>query len=305
MHARNRPPRTLRAVRPVHPPALAVRAAVATALAEDLLPLGDLTSVLIPEDAQADAVLVSRQVGVFAGRDCFDETARQVDAAITVAWEVDDGAALEPGSVVARLTGPLRSVLTAERTALNFAGHLSGIATKTRRFVDLAAGGAIVWDTRKTTPGLRSLEKAAVRSGGGASHRGNLSDWVMIKDNHLTELSITDAVPTARDAWPGRTIHVECDTVEQVREAATAGADALLLDNMSPAEAGECVDAARGILAGRPCLIEASGGVNADTIAAYAGCGVDAVSIGALTNSAPVLDLGLDIAPAGPIAKDS
>jgi nicotinate-nucleotide pyrophosphorylase (carboxylating) len=278
---------------------------VAAALAEDLLPLGDLTSVLIPTDARADAVLASRDHGVFAGRACVDETVRQVDPAITVEWSGTDGSVVEPGTVVATLRGPLGSVLTAERTALNFAGHLSGIATLTSRFVAAAGGGAIVWDTRKTTPGLRSLEKAAVRAGGGASHRGNLSDWVMIKDNHLTELSITDAIATARDAWPGRTIHVECDTVDQVREAAAAPADAILLDNMTPADAGACVVVAREILDGRRCLIEASGGVDLDTVADYAACGVDAVSVGALTNSAPVLDLGLDISTPAPSAKDA
>jgi len=272
-----------------------VRAAVEAALAEDLLPLGDLTSVLIPAEATATATLASRSDGVFAGRACVDETVRQVDPEVSIRWAADDGDTVAPGTEVAAIAGPLRSILTAERTALNFAGHLSGIATLTRQFVDAAAGGAIVWDTRKTTPGLRSLEKAAVRAGGGASHRGNLSDWVMMKDNHLTELGIADAVARAREAWPGRTIHVECDTAEQVREAATAGADAILLDNMTPEEATAGVAVARDLLGSRPCLIEASGGVNLDTVAAYAACGVDAVSVGALTNSAPVLDLGLDI----------
>jgi nicotinate-nucleotide pyrophosphorylase (carboxylating) len=268
---------------------------VEAALAEDLLPLGDLTSVLIPPDALAEATLASRADGVFAGRACVDETVSQVDGSMRVDWAADDGDRVGPRTRVATITGPLRSVLTAERTALNFAGHLSGIATLTRRFVDAAAGGAVVWDTRKTTPGLRSLEKAAVRAGGGASHRGNLSDWVMIKDNHLTELAIPEAVSRARQAWPGRTIHVECDTADQVREAAAAPADAILLDNMSPAEAATCVALARDVLGGRPCLIEASGGVDLDTVADYAATGVDAVSVGALTNSAPVLDLGLDI----------
>jgi nicotinate-nucleotide pyrophosphorylase (carboxylating) len=268
---------------------------VQAALAEDLLPLGDLTSVLIPSDATVEAVLSSRAGGVFAGRACVDETVRQVDPAVLVRWTLHDGDAVTPGAEVATLAGPLRSILVAERTALNFAGHLSGVATLTRRFVDAAAGGAVVWDTRKTTPGLRSLEKAAVRAGGGASHRGNLSDWVMIKDNHLMALGITEAVGQARAAWPGRTIEVECDTADQVREAAEAGADAILLDNMTPADVSACVALARDHLDGRPCLIEASGGVDLDTVGAYAATGVDAVSVGALTNSAAVLDLGLDI----------
>jgi nicotinate-nucleotide pyrophosphorylase (carboxylating) len=276
-----------------------VRAAVEAALAEDLLPLGDLTSVLVPSEAITAATLASRSEGVFAGRACVDETIHQVDPAVETRWSVDDGDPVARGTQVATIGGPLRSVLTAERTALNFAGHLSGIATLTRQFVDAAAGGAVVWDTRKTTPGLRALEKAAVRAGGGANHRGNLSDWVMIKDNHLTGLGVAEAVARARAAWPGRTIHVECDTAEQVREAAGAEADAILLDNMSPDEASVGVTIARDVLAGRPCFIEASGGVTLDTVAAYAACGVDAVSVGALTNSAPVLDLGLDIPSEG------
>ena len=233
---------------------------------------------------------------MFAGRACVDETVRQVDAEVSIRWSADDGDTVAPGSGGGR-PSPGRSARSSPPSAprSNFAGHLSGIATLTRRFVDAAAGGAIVWDTRKTTPGLRSLEKAAVRAGGGASHRGNLSDWVMMKDNHLTELGIADAVAQAREAWPGRTIHVECDTADQVRQAATAGADAILLDNMTPDEAAVGVAIARDLLGGRPCLIEASGGVDLDTVAAYAACGVDAVSVGALTNSAPVLDLGLDI----------
>lgn len=277
-----------------------MRQAVEIALAEDLLPLGDLTSVLIPPAADVEATLVSRAEGVLAGRACVDETVRQVDESVAVRWFADDGDAVKPGDELASLTGSLRSVLVAERTALNFAGHLSGVATLTRRFVDAAAGGAVVWDTRKTTPGLRSLEKAAVRAGGGASHRGNLSDWVMIKDNHLTALRISEAVERARTAWPGRTIHVECDTAEQVREAAAARADAILLDNMTPAEVSAAVVLAREHLDGYPCLIEASGGVDLGTVGEYAATGVDAVSVGALTNSAPVLDLGLDVREPAP-----
>lgn len=289
--------------RPVHPPDVAVAAAVRAALAEDVLPLGDLTSALLSEEAEAAATLASRAEGVLAGRKCVDATFMAVDDTIEVAWAADDGAALAPGTVVATVTGPLASMLTAERTALNFAGHLSGIATLTRRFVAAVGDdGPVIWDTRKTTPGLRSLEKAAVRAGGGASHRGNLSEWVMLKDNHLTHLPIADAVAAARHAWPGRTIHVECDTLEQATTAASAGADALLLDNMAPDEVTEAVAAARAHLDGRPCLIEASGGITLATVAGYAGTGVDALSVGALTNSAPVLDLGLDIGPdpAGP-----
>ena len=214
---------------------------------------------------------------------------------MTLTWSVDDGDPLEPGTVIAEASGALASILTAERTALNILGHLSGIATRTRQFVDAAGGGARIWDTRKTTPGLRSLEKAAVRAGGGANHRGNLSDWILLKDNHIALFGIADAVARARAMWPGRTVHVECDRLDQVHEALAAGADALLLDNMTPAQVTECVEAAA--TSTRRPLVEASGGITLDTVAAYAATGVDCISVGGLTNSAPVLDIGLDIDP--------
>ena len=281
--------------RPADPPRHAVRAAVAAALAEDLTPLGDLSAALLPPEVTATAELASRVEGVFAGRACVDESFAQVDETVVVDWLLDDGADLAPGTVVARVSGRMAPILTAERTALNFARHLSGVATLTRRFVEAAGPDVLVWDTRKTIPGLRSLEKAAVRAGGGANHRGNLSDWVMLKDNHLAVLDVTDAVALARATWPGRTIHVECDSVERAVAAAEAGADALLLDNLGPEDAAKAVVAAREALAGRPCLIEASGGITLETVASYAGTGVDAVSAGALTDSARALDLGLDV----------
>ncbi|MBL8777274.1 MAG: carboxylating nicotinate-nucleotide diphosphorylase [Acidimicrobiales bacterium] len=285
----------------LHPPIGAVREAVGRAIAEDLTPLGDLTSGLLPATARATAEFVARTDGVLAGRLCADEAFRQIDPWVTATWAADDGDAVHAGQVLGRVDGPLASVLTGERTALNFLSHLSGVATLTRRYVDAVAaagGGAQVWDTRKTTPGLRSLEKAAVRAGGGRNHRGNLSDWVMLKDNHLTVLGITDAVATAKDRWPARTIHVECASLEEVIEALGAGADALLLDNMSPDEVRAAMAAVGEHRAGggAPCLVEASGGINLDTIAAYAVTGVDLISVGAITNSAPVLDIGLDIA---------
>ncbi len=281
-----------------HPPRFAVVAAVSVALAEDLTPLGDLTSALLPDDLVTTAAVVARQPGVVAGRACATEAFRQVDDAIALDWSLDDGDEVVPGAVIGTASGPLASILTAERTALNFLGHLSGIATLTRRFVDAAAtgGSARVWDTRKTTPGLRSLEKAAVRAGGGANHRGNLSDWVMLKDNHIALFGITDAVARARAMWPARTVHVECDRLDQAREALAAGADALLLDNMAPDEVRACV--AEASSAARRPLLEVSGGVTLDTVADYAGTGVDCISVGGLTNAAPVLDIGLDIEPA-------
>lgn len=279
----------------VEPPRAVVVEAVERALAEDLTPLGDLTSALLPADLVASAAFVARESGVLAGRSCADESFRQVDPSVVIDWSCADGDALIPGTVIATVRGPLHSILTAERTALNFLGHLSGIATRTRSFVDVAASGgsARVWDTRKTTPGLRVLEKAAVRAGGGANHRGNLSDWILLKDNHIALFGIGDAVARARSMWPARTVHVECDTIEQVREALAAGADALLLDNMTPEQVRDCV-ALVGDRTDRP-LLEASGGITIDSIADYAATGVDCISIGGLTNSAPVLDIGLDM----------
>lgn len=277
--------------------------AVARALAEDLTPVGDITSALLPDDARAEAVLTSRSDGVFAGRLCAAEAFAQVDPAIEVTWSVDDGSRVVPGQVLATVNGPLPSVLTAERTALNFLGHLSGIATATRRLVDLLHDAGDdrlrLWDTRKTTPGLRALEKAAVRAGGAQNHRGNLSEWVLLKDNHLAVLGIDEAVASARRDWPGRLVHVECDRFAQMVAALDAGADAVLLDNMTPAEVRTCVDEIeRRTPEGgrRPCLVEISGGITAATLASYAGCGADRVSTGSITNSSPVLDIGLDIA---------
>jgi nicotinate-nucleotide pyrophosphorylase (carboxylating) len=287
-------------VHDAHPPITAVREAVARALAEDLTPIGDLTSALLPADLEATALFVPRADGVLAGRLCADEAIRQVDDSLAVDWSADDGDRIAAGVVVGRVTGRLAPILTAERTALNFLGHLSGVATLTARFVDAVAdaGGSLrVWDTRKTTPGLRPLEKAAVRAGGGANHRGNLSDWVLLKDNHLELFGIADAVARARHRWPGRTVHVECGDVDEVRQAVEAGADALLLDNMAPDEIRSVVAEVRERDPRRP-LLEISGGVTLETIRSYATTGADMVSIGALTHSAPVLDIGLDVVPA-------
>jgi nicotinate-nucleotide pyrophosphorylase (carboxylating) len=244
-----------------------------------------------------------RVAGVLAGTGCATETFRQVDERIEVEWTVLEGTLVDARTVVGRVRGPLSSILTAERTALNFLGHLSGIATRVRALVVVLrnAGGddaPRVWDTRKTTPGLRALEKAAVRAGGGRNHRGNLSDWVMLKDNHLTEVGITDGVARARDLWPGRTIHVECERPEQVKEAVSAGADAILLDNMSPQLVEQCVRMVHdaGLGQRRP-LLEISGGVTLENAPTYARTGADMISSGSLTNSAPVLDIGLDIRP--------
>lgn len=276
----------------VDPPITAVRAIVARALAEDLEPLGDVTSALVPPDRLATAAFVAREEGVVAGRLPAIETFTQVDPSVQVDWLVGDGGTVDPGTAIARVSGSLASILVAERTALNFLCHLSGVASLTRRFVRATRGGARIWDTRKTTPGLRALEKAAVRAGGGRNHRGNLSEWVLLKDNHLAGLGITEAVKRARERWPGRTVEVEADTIEQLEEAIAAGADLVLLDNMSPELVAACV-ALRGDAA-RP-LLEVSGGVTLQTVGRYAEVGVDLISVGALTHSAPVLDIGLDV----------
>jgi nicotinate-nucleotide pyrophosphorylase (carboxylating) len=271
-----------------------VREAVARAIAEDLGPLGDLTAALVPPDARATGVIAARAAGVLAGQACVTETWAQLDADVDVRWAAADGCLVEPGDRVATVDGPLRSVLTGERTALNFLCHLSGIATITRRFVAAAGDQTRVWDTRKTTPGLRALEKAAVRAGGGANHRGNLSDLVLIKDNHLTSLDIADAVTLAHTSWPGRGVEVECETLDQVHAAIAAGADLVMLDNLTPDQVRDCVAAVRA--GPRPDIpVEVSGGITLDTVAAYAAAGADLLSSSVLTQSAPALDLGLDL----------
>ena len=275
----------------------AVAEAVGRALDEDLGPDGDLTAALVPERATAHFALRARQAGVLAGRAPATEAFRRVDPALALEWHAADGDELKPGDTVLEVTGPLRPILTAERTALNFLGRLSGVATLTARFVAAAheRNPAVqILDTRKTTPGLRALEKAAVRAGGGTNHRIGLSDAVLVKDNHLAGTSITDAVRRARTLWPGRLVEIECDDLAQVAEAAQAGADAVLLDNMDPRTVAEAVGVAR-LDAPGPILTEVSGGVTLDTVGDYAAAGPDRISVGALTHSATVLDLGLDL----------
>ena len=282
----------------VEPQIDAVADAVVLALHEDLTPDGDLSAALVPADAVADGVLASRADGVLAGSACATEAFAQLSDAIEVVWLYADGDRIAPGDVVATVRGPLAPILTAERTALNFLCRLSGVATTTARWVE-AAGAARIWDTRKTTPGLRALERAAVRAGGGWNHRTNLSHWVMLKDNHLTGTDIASAVASSRSLWPARTVHVECETLNQVRESLEAGADALLLDNMTPTSIITCVAEvhAHGERHGTRPLVEASGGITLDRVADYAATGVDCISTSALTNGAPSLDLGLDLDP--------
>jgi nicotinate-nucleotide pyrophosphorylase (carboxylating) len=290
-------------VNPNHPPITEVRRVVTEALREDLAPMGDVTAALLDGDPSATALFRARRPGHLAGELCVIETFAQLDPTVELEFHLHDGDELRPGDVVATVDGPLRSILVAERTALNFMSHLSGVATLAGRYVELAGGRCRILDTRKTTPGLRSLEKAAVRAGGAHNHRGSLSEMVLVKDNHLAGLPIEDAVRRARERWPARTVEVECDHRSQVERAVAVGADMLLLDNMSPAEVADVVGWIRENAPG--CLVEVSGGVDLTTVSDYAAARPDFISVGAITHSAPVLDLGLDIdvggaaAPAG------
>ncbi len=273
------------------PPAAAIADVVARAIAEDLGPLGDITAALLPVTAKGSATVVARQAGVLAGTACGTETFRLIDPDLKIKWKMADGAALTPGDVVGEVTGLIAAIVTAERTVLNFLCHLSGIATATRSFVDLSS--VPIADTRKTLPGLRALEKAAVRAGGGINHRSSLSEMVLIKDNYLVTVGIAEAVARARELWPDKQIEVECDLAADVDEAVAAGADIVMLDNMTPAAVKECVDQVRS--GARPdTRIEVSGGVTLATVAAYAAARPDFISTSAITQSAPALDLAFD-----------
>jgi len=240
-------------------------------------------------------VIAARKAGVVSGFDVAKAAFQIVDAGTSVTAERADGAVVAPGEVIARVKGNARALLTAERVALNFMGRMSGIASLTRRYADAVAGTrARIVDTRKTTPGLRAFEKYAVRCGGGHNHRTGLFDAVLIKDNHIVAAGgVAAAVERARAAAGHMVkIEVEVDTIDQLDEVLRHRIDAVLLDNMSP----EMLKKAVKLVAGR-CLTEASGGVNLDTVAAIAASGVDMISVGALTHSAPVLDIGLDFSP--------
>ena len=275
------------------PPAVVLRELVARALAEDFGTLGDLTTLAtIPEGAVGRGHVVARRFGVLAGTAAANEVFRQVDPHLGVRWTAADGDEVDVNQRLATITGNLRSILGAERTALNLLQHASGVASLTRRYVQAADGRTKVRDTRKTLPGLRAVEKAAVRAGGGFNHRECLSDAVLIKDNHLAFLDLAMAVERSKVRWPGRTVEVECDTLVQVHEALGAGADVILLDNMTPDEVHEAMAAVDGLVP-----LEVSGGVTFETIREYASTGAAFVSVGALTHSAPALDIALDIAP--------
>jgi nicotinate-nucleotide pyrophosphorylase (carboxylating) len=270
---------------------------VLMALDEDA-PWGDLTGeTLIPERATATAELVAREAGVFSGARVVEATFRLVDSRIAVEVVAADGDRFAAGDVLARVHGPARGILRAERVALNLVQRMSGVATLTARYVEAVAGTrARIVDTRKTTPGLRSLERQAVRDGGGRNHRRSLSDAVMAKDNHLAVLTaggadLATALREARERMP-HTAHleVEVDRLDQVEPVLAGGADTIMLDNFTVADLRTGVE----LVAGR-AIVEASGGVNLDTVAAIAATGVDVISVGALTHSARALDLGLDV----------
>jgi nicotinate-nucleotide pyrophosphorylase (carboxylating) len=268
---------------------------VAAALAEDL-GVGDVTTdATVPADAHARARIVQKQPGVVFGLDVVAETFRQTGAAGLDKLIVEGTWTEQVPRQVALLAGPARALLAGERVALNLLGHLSGVATLTARFVEAArAGGgrAVVLDTRKTTPLLRRLEKAAVRAGGGQNHRMGLDDAILIKENHIALAGgLADAVARARDAHPGLPVEVECRNPAEVDAALAAGAARLLLDNMDLDGLRSAV-AARDRAGSAPKL-EASGGVSLDNIGAISATGVDFVSVGALTHSAPALDLSM------------
>jgi nicotinate-nucleotide pyrophosphorylase (carboxylating) len=270
-----------------------IHLAVERALAEDVGPGDVTTAVTVPEDAQARALITQKAPGVIYGLDPAEETFRALDPGVAVRRLVAEGEWREGGPVL-ELEGSARALLTGERTALNFLQRLSGVATLTARCVRAIEGtGARILDTRKTTPGLRELEKAAVAAGGGTNHRAGLYDQILIKENHAALAGgVAAAVRLAAGRAPGIPLEVECRTLEEVDEALAAGAPRILLDNMTPAQLAGAV----AHVAGRAEL-EASGGVTLATLREIAATGVQFVSVGALTHSAPALDLSLILEP--------
>ena len=276
-----------------------VAALAAAALAEDLAGGVDVTTVAtVPAGARGQADVVARTAGVVAGLPVAEAVFALASpgTAVMCTDRAADGDLVAAGQAVLTVTGPVSALLTAERTALNLLCHLSGVATLTRRWVAAVAGTrAAIRDTRKTTPGLRALEKYAVRCGGGVNHRMSLADAALIKDNHVAAAgSVSAAFAAVRTRAPGLPLEVECDTLDQVTEALAAGADLILLDNFSVADMAAAVR-----LAGGRALLEASGGLTLGRARAVAQTGVDYLAVGALTHSAPALDFGLDLLQPG------
>jgi nicotinate-nucleotide pyrophosphorylase (carboxylating) len=279
--------------------AQARRRVVMRALAEDLGDHGDVTTAAtVPATLEGSAEVIARADGVVAGLDCLDEVFSQVDGRVIIERRVRDGDRVTRGDVVATVRGRLRSLLTGERTALNLLCHLSGIATATRRFVDAVDGtGVVIRDTRKTTPGLRLLEKDAVVAGGGTNHRIGLYDQLLVKDNHVIAAGGAGAAAqAAMERADGRPVQVEISRGDQLEEVLAAGVTDILLDNFTPGEVRELVTRTAF-----QASLEVSGNVTLDTVRAYADTGVDTIAVGAITHSAPWLDLAMDVrqAPAG------
>ncbi len=279
------------------PPAAEVARAVALALEEDRTREDITTLNTVPAGLVGRGTFVVRQRGVVAGLQVAAEAFRQLDARVAFEPRAKEGGDVEPGQTLALVEGPVRAILQGERVALNFLQRLSGVATLTRAFVEAVAGtNAVILDTRKTTPGLRGLEKYAVRCGGGTNHRFDLAAMAMVKDNHREALaregrSLAEAVAAIRAAAPGALVEIEIDDLGQLEAALAARPEWVLLDNMAPDRMREAVR----LTAGRAKL-EASGGVTLATVAAIAATGVDAISVGALTHSAPALDISLELA---------
>jgi len=275
-------------------PQIMVDEAVRAALLEDLGRAGDITSqATIPAHARATAVIKTRKPGRLAGLAFAESAFRQSDQDLQVTAQKADGDRLDPGDVVARIEGPARALLSGERVALNFLCHLSGIATATSHFADaIAHTKAQIVCTRKTTPGLRAFEKYAVRCGGGMNHRFGLDDAILIKDNHIAVAGGVRPAIRAAKAFAGHLvkIEVEVDTLDQLKEALGERPDVVMLDNMGPSTLAQAVEIASGDV-----LLEASGGIELETVRAVAESGVDLISSGWITHSAPILDLGLDI----------
>jgi nicotinate-nucleotide pyrophosphorylase (carboxylating) len=268
------------------------RELIERAIAEDLQGGEDVTSTsTIAKDAISTADFVARKAGVLAGIEMLKATLEEVGLS-DIDVVMQDGEAIAVGDVLLTVTGNTRAILLAERTALNFVGHLSGIATETSKWVSAVAGTkCLVRDTRKTTPGYRQLEKYAVRMGGGTNHRMSLSDAALIKDNHIAAAGgVSQAFSAVRSAYPTAPIEIEVDTLDQLREVLPLNPDLVLLDNMSPAQCAEAVSIVNG-----STKLEASGGISLEHAKAYADSGVDYLAIGALTHSAAVLDIGLDM----------
>ena len=275
-------------------PAPLINEAVKNALLEDLGRAGDITTLAtIPEEARAEAVIRARHQGVVAGMEFVRSSFSQTGPGVTIDFKMNDGAVIQPNDIFAVIRGPAQIILSAERVALNYLGHLSGIATTTAKFVDRIKGThARITCTRKTTPGLRAFEKYAVRAGGGSNHRFGLDDAILIKDNHIAVVgSVSGAIKSARQ-YAGHLIkvEVEVDSLEQLVEALSENPDVVLLDNMDTSVLAEAVKIIDGSV-----IAEASGGITLDTVQDVARTGVDYISTGWITHSSPVFDFGLDI----------